>query len=154
MKLETEIFIDAPPAVVFAAAIDIPRWPERVQAITKVEMLSEGPIGIGTRFRETRMMFGREASEEMEITAFAPPNRFATQAQNCGTRYLSEHLFEPVDGGTKVVFAFSGEPVTLMARLTAPLGRLMMPSIVKAIEGDLRDLKVAVEKEHGKNTGR
>ena len=32
-------------------------------------MLSDGPIGVGTRLRETRIMFGRPATEVMTIAA-------------------------------------------------------------------------------------
>ena len=51
--------VDAPPEVVFAHASDFRRAPEFITAIAKMEILTSGPVGAGTRFRETRMMFGR-----------------------------------------------------------------------------------------------
>ncbi len=145
MEIRTDIEIAAPPEVVFEASIDLESWAKHIEAITKIEILTPGPIGIGTRFVETRMMFGREASEEMTISELVAPERFVLTAENHGTRYVSQHLFEPQGDGTKLTFAFSGVPVTFLARLFAPLGRVMMPSVVKAIEGDLRDLKKAIE---------
>ena len=68
--------IAAPPDVVFATMADIARWPEFIGGIERVELLTDGPVRVGTRFRETRTMFGRSASEEMTVAELAPPHRF------------------------------------------------------------------------------
>ena len=45
--------IDAEPAEVFDRITDLHNAAERIEAITHLEVLTEGPIGAGTRFRET-----------------------------------------------------------------------------------------------------
>ena len=65
--------VAAPAARVFERATDIRSWQDTIDAIDRIEMLAEGPAGVGTRFRETRTMMGKEAREEMEVTAFEPP---------------------------------------------------------------------------------
>lgn len=67
--------IQAPPERAFAAFADFPHAARSVSGIERIEMLTDGPVGAGTRFRETRIMFGREATEEMKVTR---RKRFAT----------------------------------------------------------------------------
>lgn len=145
MEVTTSVHIKAPPAVVFAALADIPGWADRIGAITRIDMLSEGPVGVGTRFRETRRMFGREATEEMEVAEFKPSKSFVLSAENHGTRYRSVHRLTPANDGTLLALTFTGTPVTLTARLMSPFANLMSSAVRKAIEGDLADLKAAVE---------
>lgn len=40
-------------ARVFEVFTDLPRAAERIPAITKIEMLTEGPFRVGTRWRES-----------------------------------------------------------------------------------------------------
>ena len=60
--------ISAPHQAVFEKFTDFAHVAENVRGIERMEILTDGPIGQGTRFRETRIMFNREATEEMEIT--------------------------------------------------------------------------------------
>lgn len=145
MDVKTSAVIAAPPAAVFARVADIPRWADHIGAITRIEMLSEGPIGVGTRFRETRTMHGRAASEVMEVARFEAPRLLVLTAESCGTRYRVEHLFEPAPEGTRLTVTFAGEPVTFISRLMAGLAWLMIGSVRKALAGDLADLKAAIE---------
>ena len=86
---------------VFAAATDFAGSVERIGGIEKVEMLSEGPVGLGTRFRETRTMFGREATEEMEVVEFEPPRRYVLGAESHGSRYRTEIRFAETGDGPR-----------------------------------------------------
>ena len=60
--------INAPVEAVFAALANIETFPDRAEAIAAVEFLSDQKHGVGTRFRETRIMNGREAVAELEVT--------------------------------------------------------------------------------------
>ena len=66
--------INAPVEAVFAALANIETFPDRAEAIAAVEFLSDQKHGVGTRFRETRIMNGREAVAELEVTE---------QVENC-----------------------------------------------------------------------
>jgi hypothetical protein len=138
--------VAAPPEKVFAVASDFRNAAGRLRGITKMELLTDGPVGVGTRFRETRVMFGREATETMTVTAFDPPRGYALGAESCGCRYHIEFRFTPKDGGTDLEMRFEGRPLTLVAKV---LGFLMGPMIskncAKESEKDLDDLKAAAE---------
>lgn len=147
---ETAVVIDAPPDEVFAIASDVSQWAERITAIQKVEVLTGGPIGVGTRFRETRRMFGKEASEEMEFAEFDPPRGYVLVAESHGARYRSGHRFEPVDPaaperGTKLTMFFTATPQTFAARLMGFLMKPLLKGMVKQCSQDLHDLKRSIE---------
>jgi uncharacterized protein YndB with AHSA1/START domain len=138
--------INAPVEAVFQLATDLDGWAGRIKGITKVERLTTGPVGVGTRFRETRKMFGREATEEMEFTAFEPNRRYVLEAQSCGCRYVSEFRFEPAGGGTRMTMDFRGVPLTFAAKvMSALMGWMMKGAVTKCVQQDIDDLKAAAE---------
>ena len=147
MQISVATTVDASPERVFAVATAIPRWPEVIRGIGRVEILTPGAVAMGTRFRETRVMYGREATEEMTVAELDPPKSFVLTAENHGTRYRAEHTFVPDGRGTRLTMTFSGKPVTLLARLFMPLGLLMAGSLKRTLEADLADLKRAAERD-------
>jgi hypothetical protein len=137
--------INAPQQRVFHIFTDLRRAAERVKAINSLEVLTDGPIARGTRFRETRTMFGRSATETMEITAFDAPNSYSVGCDSCGARYTTVFTFKPQGQSTRVEMSFSIEARSFMARLFKPLGRLMMGQLRKCLDADLNDLQRAAE---------
>ena len=67
MLVRTERFVTRPVEDVFAVFTDLHRAAERIRGIERLEVLTDGPVGKGTRFRETRIMFRREATEEHRV---------------------------------------------------------------------------------------
>jgi uncharacterized protein YndB with AHSA1/START domain len=142
-RVRFERHVDAPPERVFALASNFPHAAEHVSGIARVEMLTEGPVGVGTRFRETRVMFGREATEEMEVTAFDPPRSYALGCENHGTRYHSEVRVVPCgDGetGCHLELDFEATPLTLPAKVMTFLMKPMMKRLLGGIGRDLDDI--------------
>jgi len=137
--------IDAPPARVFECAADFANAASRITGITRVEMLTDGPVRVGTRFRETRVMFKREATEELEVTAFDPPRSYAIGAVSCGSRFHTEFRFTPKGTGTEVALDFQAEPLTFFAKVMSVLMKPMIKACAKAVGKDLDDLKAAIE---------
>ncbi|MCA9230205.1 MAG: SRPBCC family protein [Planctomycetales bacterium] len=144
-RLTIKAHVDAAPEVVFAVASDFEHAAENFQGIEQFEILTEGPIGVGTRFRETRVMFGKQNTEELEITAFDEPRGYVVECDSCGAHYRSEYKFVADIAGTHVRLELDCRPVSLLARLMAPLSALMMGSVKKCLTADLEDLKQAAE---------
>lgn len=136
--------IEAAPDVVFDRASDFRNAPDVIPAIIRVEVLTDGPIRVGTKFRETRMMFKREATETMEVLEFERPHRYVLGAENCGCRYRMDFRFAPGGRGTDVTMQFDAQPLTLFARMMSVLMKPMMKSMVRMVEKDLDDLKKAL----------
>ena len=140
------VLINAPQETVFQACSDFANAPSRIPGIKRVEMLTSGPVGVGTRFKETRVMFKREATEEMEVTKFDRPRSYTLGCQSCGCVFESTCRCEPEAGGTRVTLDFNTKAVSLMAKLMTPLSWLMMGSMKKCIMKDFEDIKASVER--------
>ncbi len=50
---------------VFSTFTNLREAPSRIKGITKMEALTDGPIGVGARLRKTRIMFRIEATEKV-----------------------------------------------------------------------------------------
>jgi carbon monoxide dehydrogenase subunit G len=149
LRTSVESLIDAPRDVVFASLVDIERWPDVISGIVEVTLLTPGPVAVGTRFRETREMFGRKATEEMTVAEMESPRRLVLTAFNHGTTYRVEHLLAAEGaGGTRLTVAFEGRPVTLAARLLMPLGLLFRGAVRRQLASDLADLERDARRRH------
>jgi carbon monoxide dehydrogenase subunit G len=137
----------ADPARVWALATDIAGWAETMSGIDAVEVLERPAFGVGTRWRETRTMMGRPATEEMWVSALEEGRSYTVESDSHGAHYTSVFTFRPTPaGGTEISLTFTGEAsgrgARLLAALTAPLARR---SVAKALEQDLIDLARAAE---------
>lgn len=137
--------VTAPPEVVFDVAADLHSAAENIQGIESLEVLTDGPVGVGTRFRETRVMMGKSSTEEMEITAFDPPHSYVVETESCGCHFRCEYRFVGDISGTNVRLTMETAPLTFFAKLMAPLSALMMGPMKKCIAADLADLKSVAE---------
>jgi len=133
------------PEHVFEVFTDIEKSAERITGVERIEMLTEGPVGKGTRFRETRIMFKKEATEEMEITEFEPGKRVTIEADSCGAHFTSTFAFTREGDHVRVDLEFRTRATSFFAILFAPIGWLMMGTMKKAIEKDMDELKAAAE---------
>jgi hypothetical protein len=138
-------WIQAPVAEVFALATDIEAMPGRIRDIVKVEQLTPGPMAMGTRFRETRIVFRKEATETFEVTQFTPNAGYELTAASCGAEYRTTFAFTPEGDGTRVDVAVRTRAVSFFAKLFTPLAFLMKGMLRKCVAKDLDDLKAAAE---------
>ncbi|MEQ8767055.1 MAG: SRPBCC family protein [Planctomycetota bacterium] len=122
---------------VFEVYSDISKAAERVEAIREIEMLTPGPVGEGTRFRETRVVFKREASEEMELVEFEPNRAYTIACFSCGAEYRTRYDFEPDGEGTRVTVRMNITPKSLFAKLLSPLSFFMTNTMKKCLEDDM-----------------
>ena len=137
--------VEAAPETVFAVASDFRQAAENIKGIIQLDVLTDGPIGQGTRFRETRTLFGKEATEEMEVTLFDEPHRYVVESASCGMHYRAEYTFVADIAGTHVRLEMESHPANLMAKLLAPLMTLVGGPMKKLLAADLQDVKTVAE---------
>ena len=137
--------VAAPLPAVFDAFTDFANAPKRIPDIVRVEVLTPGPVGVGTSFKETRKMFGKECTETMTVTAFEPGKLVELSAGSCGAVFTTRFTFEPDGGKTRVGVVFRSRAVSLFAKLFTPLAFLMMGTMKKCAAGDVAKLGAAVE---------
>jgi len=138
--------VSAPPARLFALATDFAGAPQRIAGIKRLELLTPGPVGVGTKFRETRVMFGKEATETMEVVDFQPGRSYTLRAVNCGCEYRTTVSVAPAPGGSQITFDFNATALTFGAKVMGMLmGWLVKNACAKAVRQDLLELKAAAE---------
>ena len=146
--VEVRRHVAAPVQRVWDVATDLAGSPRVVRAIDAVEVLTPGPFGVGTRWRETRTMMGRSATEEMTVTAVEQQRSYRVEAAGRGAQYVSTFAFAAsADGGTDLTTTFGGRPTSAVARvLGAVTAPLMRRAVVRALEQDLDDIAAAAER--------
>jgi hypothetical protein len=130
--------IDAPLEVVFDTISDIRNFSKAVPEIIGVEFLSERHSGLGTRFRETRLMRGRESSTVLEVTDFADDDRIRLIADSHGAIWDSEFTVRQHAGATELTLTMEARPHGLLARILVPFTRGF---VEKALERDMDAVK-------------
>lgn len=141
MEICVERTIQASQQRVWDVVADIPSSADTIESITKVDMLTDAPVGVGTRWKETRLMCRRETTEEMEVTAFEPPLRYVVEAESCGAHFTSEIRCEPIgDDVTRLSMTMRTRPLNLFARLMKPLAKLALKSTCKMLARDFDDI--------------
>lgn len=139
--------IAADPGSVFGRLTDFPNAADHVSAVDSVEMLTDGPVGVGTRFTETRTMFGTRASETMEVVAFEPGRSCTLTAESCGCVYETVLSVAPTGAGSRVELVTRATPRTLTAGIARVLtGPLVAGAMRKAMRADLDELKAGLER--------
>ncbi|MAO23449.1 MAG: hypothetical protein CMJ25_22085 [Phycisphaerae bacterium] len=158
MNITVSETINAPIGRVFATASDIPNAASFIKGIEMVETLSEAPpaddnlglVGLGYTWRETRIMFGRKATEDMAISRWAPPNAYTVEARSHGSHSLSEIPFEPIDEQTtRISMSFNATPETITAKIMMKVFVAMTKKLTECLVEDLRNIKESAEADHG-----
>jgi uncharacterized membrane protein len=145
-QIEITRHVEAPAERLWALATDLQGAPTILTGVDRVELLTPGAFGVGTRWRETRTMFGREASEEMAVTAVEAHRSYTVEAASGGAHYVSTFTFVPTGGGTDVTVTFGARATTGVSRVLAALtGPLARRSVERALRSDLEDLARAAE---------
>ncbi len=134
----------APVDAVFSTIADPVNYTKAVPQITKVEFFTELRSGVGTRFRETREMRGREASTELEVTEYVKDERVRMVSDAGGTIWDSVFTLTPTEDGrgTRLDLVMEARPQRLLARFFVPLTKGV---VAKAVAGDMEAVKAYIE---------
>ena len=140
MQIVARRAIKADAATVFGVLTDIEAWPDFMADIKSAEKLTEGPLRRGSRFRETRMLHGREVREDMTVALLEAPARLVLTADNHGAHYEIVHEIVPHKAGSELIVHFNAGPQSRLARFLAPFLGFMSKSLERQITRDLTDI--------------
>jgi hypothetical protein len=142
--------VEAPVSAVWRAFTDLPSRRERLSTVIAVELLTRGPFGAGTVWRETRTMAdGAEITEEFRVDECVVNERFVVTSPGIGAEYRMTYTFVPVlegrhRGGTMVTVVQDGTPTAPAGRFLALVfGGLAARTVEGALRRDLDDLAAA-----------
>ncbi|MCB2222729.1 MAG: SRPBCC family protein [Actinobacteria bacterium] len=132
--------IERPIDDVFAYLGDLRHVPAWNWAVTSTRKVSEGPIGVGTEFLQTRST-PAPATETLRLTAFEPPHTIAIEGALGPFAARLRYRLEQAGALTRVVND---------VELTSPgMLRLAAPILARRIQGsvaeNLRVLKALLE---------
>ena len=130
--------INAPIDMVFKTVADIGNFSKAIPGIVKVEFLSEQQSGVGTRFYETRLMKGKEASTELEVTEYIENEHVRIVSDTHGTVWDTIFTVEPAGESVKLEMTMDARAYKLMPKL---MNSLVMKMISNAIESDMDSVK-------------
>ncbi len=137
---ENTVLIARPIEDVFGFLSDLENVPRWNYAIVETRKVSEGPIGVGTVYRQVRSVPSR-SEERLEITTYDPPRQLGLRGR---LGPFASRLFYALDAtpeGTRVTN-------TVEVELHGPgrlLGRVAVPRVRDAVAANLRKLKELVE---------
>jgi carbon monoxide dehydrogenase subunit G len=129
------------PHEVFAVIADPREAINFLDNITDSTKLTDGPIGVGATFRETRVVSGRESSADLRITAYQPDTHLGVTTAAEGITVTYHYRLAPDGDGTRLDWTCELE--------AGGLRRMMLPvvaAVMKKEDGDhLQRLKAYVE---------
>lgn len=146
-RMNLSIGIDAPPESVFDVVSDFEHSPDRIEWFERVEMLTDGPTRVGSRWRETRVMKGKRSSEDWELTAYEPPSHFSAYCDSQGYDVNYTMRVEPEGSGSKLSLEMTTSPRTFVGKLMTPLEWLMAGMMRKIVLKDLESTKAFIERK-------
>ena len=119
--IQSSVEIERSPEEVFAYLDDLDRHGEWQEAITRSRTLTPGPVGVGSRAVDTRLMGRREQDVTYEIVEHAPPTKVVFRGVDGPIRPHGTVTVEPLDDGRR-------SRVTIRLELVGHgLGRLIAP---------------------------
>ena len=143
--------VAAPPERVWEVLTDVAHAAETLSGVTEVQLMTDGPYAVGTRWRETRAMLGKAMTEEMWVSACDPLRSTQVQAESGGAVFATDFTLTPLEDGarTELTVRFSAE----MSKTSGfkPLVMKLFAGMAarassRALEKDLADIAAAAER--------
>ncbi|TCN26318.1 polyketide cyclase/dehydrase/lipid transport protein [Mesobacillus foraminis] len=139
---------DATQEETYRGLLDLDSARNWMQGLVRMERLDQGPMRTGSEWRETRKMFGKEATEHFEVVQLHEPDLVVLRCDGTkGTTGKGGFLFTYKIGtaGDVTEVTLHGE-INGLTGLAKVFGKMMAGTFKKACEKDLDALKAHLEK--------
>lgn len=123
--------IKAPIEKVFKTVADIKNFSEAIPHIVNIEFLSEIKSGLGTKFRETRLMNGKESSTELEVIEYEENDRIRLVADSHGTVWDTIFTVNSSEDGTELNMTMEARSYKLIPKIINPLIKGMVKKMIE-----------------------
>ncbi len=94
MRFEQSIDIDARQQRVWDVLGDLEAWPQRIETVDVVELLTPAPVGEGSRVRLKQPKLGEGT---WEVTAWDAPSYFEFRQKSGGVTIVAGHRVEALE---------------------------------------------------------
>ena len=138
MRFEQAIDIDAGQPRVWEVLTDLEAWPQRIETVEVVELLTPAPLGVGSR---VRLRQPKLPEGTWEVTVWDAPSFFEYRSKSGGVTIVAGHRVEALDEGR------SRLPLTLeMQGLLVPVfGRIYRDLTNRYMTLEAQGMKRAAE---------
>jgi carbon monoxide dehydrogenase subunit G len=96
VRFEQSIDIDAHQQRVWDVLSDLEAWPQRIETVDAVELLTPPPVATGTRVRLKQPKLGEGT---WKVTVWDAPSYFEFRQQSSGVTSLAGHRVEALEEG-------------------------------------------------------
>lgn len=148
IHFEVKRTIDAPIEETYKGLLDLDAAKNWMQGLVRIERLDAGSMRVGSEWKETRKMYGKEASEHFEVVEMNEPNKIVLRCDGTkGTTGKGEYVFAYtiVPAGSQSEVTLNGE-INGLTGVLKLFGKMMAGTFKKACAKDLDSLKHYLEK--------
>jgi hypothetical protein len=96
MRFEQSIDIDASQQRVWDVLSDVEAWPQRIETVDVVELLTPTPVGEGSR---VRLKQPKLPEGTWDVTAWDAPSYFEWRQKSSGVTTIASHRVEALEEG-------------------------------------------------------
>jgi uncharacterized membrane protein len=96
MRFEQSIDVDAPQQRVWDVLCDLEAWPQRIETVDVVELLTPAPVGEGSR---VRLKQPKLPEGTWEVTVWDAPSYFEFRQQSGGVTNVAGHRVAALEEG-------------------------------------------------------
>ncbi len=144
MIVEAHVTINASKAAVWAATTDIEHFTQVLSGVEKIEVVHKPATSlVGLRWKETRNLFGKEATIEKWITEAKENDYYTTRAEDSGFVFITTNRISGSDGSVTLSGIHETQPQGFAAKLKSLPMVFFKGVIKKAILQDLNDIMKA-----------
>ncbi|MGH3875970.1 MAG: SRPBCC family protein [Actinophytocola sp.] len=138
MRFEHSIDIDAPQQRVWDVLSDLEAWPQRIETVDIVELLTPAPVATGTR---VRLKQPKLPEGTWEVTVWDAPSYFEFRQKSGGVTSVAGHRVETLaDGRSRLALTLE------MRGLLVPVfGRIYKGLTNRYMTTEAQSLKRAAE---------
>ena len=141
MHVDEPVVINAPPATVFEHVSDPEKSKRWDEGLIELEMLTDGPFGLGTRIREVRKVPGGQNEAIEEVTTFEPGRKLGWTTLEGKFKTSGLISLEPQGEATALNFVVTGSGNFFMN----PMSPLLSRAVSKEIRRNLQTLRGLIE---------
>jgi uncharacterized protein YndB with AHSA1/START domain len=134
-----EFTVPRPIEEVFAWVGNLQTAPQWVPDLISMRKVTEGPVGVGTRYVETVQMGSKQEEAQLRVTHYDPPRLFAHEGEGGPSRFTGRFVLTPTRDGTTVIHDYTVKMTGCFILLTPFVNRWVRKNTQNGID-NLRKL--------------
>lgn len=142
---EESVVISRPVSEVWDFLTEARNWPSWETSILECEQITDGEIGVGTRWRGVNRLLGKRVDWVTEFTEYEPQKLISGKSVDGKVGFTNTSKLEETDGGTRFTYRLETESGLggIFGKLADPIVSAAYSRVVRASLDNLADLLTA-----------